>query len=92
METWKTFLFALGGNATLLAVLSYLCKSLLEKLITRDTRRFETELQAKSAATIEQLKNDLQLKTIEHPYFSGCQSAPFAPSTDCSWQTAPATD
>jgi hypothetical protein len=66
METWQTILLALGGNAALLAVLGLLGKSLLEKLIARDTRRFEAELQAKSDAAIEHLKNELQLKTIEH--------------------------
>ena len=41
METWQTILIALGGNAAVLAVLGILAKSLLEKLITRDTKRFE---------------------------------------------------
>jgi len=66
METWQTILLAFGGNAALLAVLGILAKSLLEKLITRDTKRFESELKAKSDATIEHLKNELQLRTIEH--------------------------
>lgn len=66
MDAWQTLLLAFGGNAALLAVLAFAGKSLLEKLIARDTKRFESELQAKSAATIEQLKNELQLKTIEH--------------------------
>ncbi len=66
METWQTILLAFGGNAALIAVLGILAKSLLEKLITRDTKRFESELKAKSDATIEHLKNELQLRTIEH--------------------------
>lgn len=66
MDAWQTLLLAFGGNAALLAVLALVGKSLLEKLIARDTKRFESELQAKSAAAIEQLKNELQLKTIEH--------------------------
>lgn len=66
METWQTILIAFGGNAALLAVLGILAKSLLEKLIVRDTRRFESELKAKSDATIEHLKSELQLRTIEH--------------------------
>jgi hypothetical protein len=32
----------------------------------RDTKQFESDLKAKSDATIEHLKNELQLKTIEH--------------------------
>lgn len=66
METWQTILIALGGNAAVLAVLGILAKSLLEKLITRDTKRFEFELKAKSDSTIEHLKNELQIRTIEH--------------------------
>lgn len=66
METWQTILLAFGGNAALLAVLGLLAKSLLEKLITRDTRRFEADLKAKSDAAIEHLRSDLQLRSIEH--------------------------
>jgi hypothetical protein len=66
MEIWQAVLFALGGNAALLAVLGFLAKSLLEKLIARDTARFQSELKATSDAAIEQLKNELQLRTIEH--------------------------
>lgn len=66
METWQTLLLAFGGNAALLAVLGILAKSLLEKLIIRDTKRFESDLKAKSDAAIEHLRNELQLKTIEH--------------------------
>lgn len=66
METWQTILIAFGGNAALLAVLGVIGKSLLDKLIVRDTKQFETDLKAKSDAAIEHLKNELQLKTIEH--------------------------
>lgn len=66
METWQTILFAFGGNAALLAVLGILGKSFLDKLIVRDTKQFESDLQAKSNAAIEHLKSELQLKTIEH--------------------------
>jgi hypothetical protein len=52
--------------AALLAVLGFLGKSILEKLIVRDTIQFEKDLQAKSDAAIENLKSELQLKTIEH--------------------------
>jgi hypothetical protein len=66
METWQTILLAFGGNAALLAVLGILGKSLLDKLIVRDTKRFEDDLKAKSDAAIEHLKNELQIRTIEH--------------------------
>ena len=66
MDTWQTILLALGGNAVFLAVLGFLGKSLLEKLIARDTKRFETDLKAKADAAIEQLRSDLQIRSIEH--------------------------
>ncbi|SRR6266581_4676937 len=66
METWQTILLAIGGNAALLAVLGLLGKSLLDKLIARDTKAFELDLKAKSDAAIEHLRSDLQLATIEH--------------------------
>lgn len=66
METWQTILLAFGGNAALLAVLGVLGKSFLDKLIVRDTKQFESDLKAKSDATIEHLKTELQLRTIEH--------------------------
>lgn len=66
METWQTILLAFGGNAALLAILGVLGKSLLDKLILRDTKQFENDLKAKSDAAIEHLKNELQIRTIEH--------------------------
>lgn len=66
METWQTILFAFGGNAALLAVLGILSKSFLDKVIVRDTKQFENDLKAKSDSAIEHLKNELQIRTIEH--------------------------
>ncbi|MGE4447539.1 hypothetical protein EV678_2115 [Azospira oryzae] len=66
MDAWQTILLAFGGNAALIAVLGLIGKSLLEKLIARDTKRFETDLKAKSDAAIEQLRSDLQIRSIEH--------------------------
>lgn len=66
MDAWQTVLLAFGGNAALLAVLGLLGKSLLEKLIARDTKRFESELKAKSDSAIEQLRSDLAIRSIEH--------------------------
>lgn len=66
MEIWQTVLFAIGGNAVLLVVLGVLGKSFLDKIIARDTKRFELDIQAKANSAIEHLKNQLQLKTIEH--------------------------
>lgn len=66
MEAWQTVLLAFGGNAALLAVLGVVGKSLLEKMIARDTMRFETDLRSKADSAIEQLRGDLQLRSIEH--------------------------
>lgn len=66
MQPWETILLAFGGNAALIAVLAFAGKTLLEKLIARDTKRFESDLKSKSDFAIEHLKNELQLKTIEH--------------------------
>jgi hypothetical protein len=66
MEVWQTILLAFGGQAALVAVLAYIAKSLLDKMIVRDTKQFESDLKAKSDAAIEHLKNELHLKTIEH--------------------------
>lgn len=66
MELWQTILLAFGGQAVLVTVLAVIAKSLLDKLILRDTKQFESDLKAKSDATIEHLKNELHLRTIEH--------------------------
>lgn len=66
MDTWQTILLAVGGNAALLAVLELLGNSLLAKPIARDTKRFEVDLIAKSGAAIEQLRSNLQIRSIEH--------------------------
>lgn len=66
MDVWQTILLAFGGQAVLVAILAYIAKSLLDKLIVRDTKQFEADLKAKSDAAIEHLKNDLLLRSIEH--------------------------
>jgi hypothetical protein len=66
MEVWQTITAAILSNALVLAVLGWLIKSFLEKLMQRDSKRFEFELKAKADAAIEQLKSDLQRRAIEH--------------------------
>lgn len=66
MDTLQIITAAVVGNVAVLGVLGWLAKSLLEKLIQRDSKRFEIELKAKADLTMEQLKGDLQLRTIEH--------------------------
>ena len=59
MSPWETVLLAFGGNAALLAILAILAKSLLEKLIVRDTKIFESELKSKTDGEIERLKSEM---------------------------------
>ncbi len=66
MSILQTILLALTGNALLLAVLGYLAKSLVGGLLAKDLKKFETELKAKSDATIERLRSSLQIVAIEH--------------------------
>lgn len=66
MQAWESILVAFGGQAILVAVLAYIAKSLFDKLVIRDTKQFESDLRAKAELAIEHLRNELQLKTIEH--------------------------
>jgi hypothetical protein len=66
MELWHTITAAILGNAVVLAVLGWLAKSIVESVAARDSKRFEGELKAKADAAIEQLKNELQLRLVEH--------------------------
>ena len=66
MELWQTVTAAILGNAVVVAVLGWLAKSFLESVAARDSKRFESELKAKSDVAIEQLKSQLQLRVVEH--------------------------
>jgi hypothetical protein len=81
MNPWREILLALGGNATLLLVLAFLSRSLLQTWLTKDIKKFETdlkgkadselerlkaELKAEGDVSIEQLKGRLQLAATEH--------------------------
>ncbi len=66
MELWQTLAAAVIGNAAVLSVLGLLGKSLLENILTRDSKQFEIELKAKADSVIEKLKSELQLRTLEH--------------------------
>ena len=66
MEAWQVIVAAVLGNAAVLAVLGFLAKALLGQLVQRDILRFQFELKAKADSAFEQLKSDLQIRTIEH--------------------------
>jgi len=59
MSACQTVFLSFGGNAALLAVLVLLSKSLLEKILVRDTKLFETKLKARADAEIERLKSEM---------------------------------
>lgn len=66
MEVWQTILLAFGGNAALLAVLGLLGKSIIEKVLTRDTQRLEYELKSKADTELEKLRSTLATAATEH--------------------------
>ena len=65
MEAWITILLAFGGNAALLAVFVWVGKSLIEKILTRDTLRIENELRTKSDIELEKLRSTLAIAVSE---------------------------
>jgi hypothetical protein len=66
MEPWQTVLLAFGGNAALLAILGWLGKSLLEKIIARETSSYESELREKTDSAIVRLEAELSLRAKVH--------------------------
>ncbi|WP_031358492.1 hypothetical protein [Caballeronia sordidicola] len=66
MSVWQTILLAVGGNAALLAVLGWLAKSLVEKLLAKDLERFKASLSSETQSAMERLKHELQLTAVEH--------------------------
>ena len=59
MQAWQTILIAFGGNAALLAVLGLLGKSLLDKLIIRDTQEFQAHLTRQTQMELERLRDEM---------------------------------
>lgn len=66
MNTLESIFAAILGNAALLAVLGWIGKEVFEKILERNTKIFEADLQAKADLTIEHIKNDLQMRSLEH--------------------------
>jgi hypothetical protein len=66
VEAWQTILLAFGGNAALLAVLGLLGKSIIEKVLARDTQRLEYELKSKADTELEKLRSTLATTATEH--------------------------
>jgi len=66
MEAWQTILFALGGNAAVLAVLGWLSKSFVNQLLAKDIEVFKTTLKTEAEAASQKLRHELEKATIEH--------------------------
>ncbi len=60
MSFLNEILIAMGSNATLLIVLAYLARSLMQTLLAKDIKKFEVELQNNATAQLERLKSDLR--------------------------------
>lgn len=63
MNALETILLALVGNTLVLAVLGYVCKTLVERFLARDTKSFESNLKQKVDSEIEKLRNTLLKET-----------------------------
>jgi hypothetical protein len=66
MELWQIVLVALGGDAVLIGVLSWLAKSLLTHFLDKDIKRFELALKSQTDLALEQFKSQQQLQALEH--------------------------
>jgi hypothetical protein len=60
MSAINQILIALGGNATLLIVLGFLARSLIQTWLAKDVKKFETDLQNTATSQLERLKYDLK--------------------------------
>lgn len=62
MTVWQEILVAIGGNATVLIVLGFLARSLIQTWLTKDVRKFEADLKTAADSELERLKSDLKDK------------------------------
>ena len=76
MDAWEA-VRSIASNTLVIGAVTYLAKASIERFIAReskefavklerDSKEFEIELKAQFDATAERLKNELQLRTIEH--------------------------
>lgn len=66
MNEWQTILLAFGGQVTLVAILGFLARSIIQHLLTKDVESFKQQLEAESAHAAEHLKHELSMASIEH--------------------------
>jgi len=60
MTPFGEVLVVLGGNATLLVILGFLSRSLLQTWLAKDLKRFEADLQSRASSELERLKCELK--------------------------------
>jgi len=60
---WEDILRTLGGMAILVAAMTWLSKSLLTNLLSKDLERFKAELQVSSQRSVESFKTTLQIES-----------------------------
>jgi hypothetical protein len=60
MSPFNQIIIAFGGQAMLLIVLGFLARSLIQSLLAKDLKRFETDLQTTAALQLERQKSDLK--------------------------------
>jgi hypothetical protein len=62
MSIFDQILLAFGGDAVLLTVLAFLARSLIQNLLAKDLKKFESDLQSKAATEMERIRFDLKAK------------------------------
>jgi hypothetical protein len=62
MTPFQEVIVALGGQATLLLVLGFLSRSLLQTLLAKDIKRFEIDLANRAAVQLEALKSEMKVQ------------------------------
>ena len=60
MSVFDEVLIAFGGNTALLLVLGFLARSLINTLLAKDIKKFETDLQNRATSELERLRADLK--------------------------------
>jgi hypothetical protein len=63
---WQEVLTTIGSTAVVVSAFTFLTKSVINHLLTRDVEKFKARLKADADIEIEKLKNSLQIVAVEH--------------------------
>jgi len=63
---WQEIFTTVGSTAVIVSAFTFLTKSVINHLLTRDVEKFKARLQADAGIEIEKLKNSLQMVAVEH--------------------------